>query len=225
MTLRLLHLRHSATGRPGLRRTCRPKAQTAVDRCGPGRARCSADSGFGDAMRFPVAMVISLVLACAAGPASSRGSGGHSNASGHSSSHSNAHASRHSQSIPAAHSGNHSGSHSATKSNSFASKHSSGHSKGQSGSATTHSTGKSGPHSEQYSAGAKRDPDGKIHRSAAAKGDFKKSHPCPSTSKSSGACPGYVIDHVKPLKRGGADSPSNMQWQTTAAAKAKDKTE
>jgi hypothetical protein len=28
-----------------------------------------------------------------------------------------------------------------------------------------------------------------------------------------------------PLKRGGRDAPSNMQWQTTAAAKAKDKTE
>jgi hypothetical protein len=28
-----------------------------------------------------------------------------------------------------------------------------------------------------------------------------------------------------PLKRGGADSPSNMQWQTQAAAKAKDKVE
>jgi hypothetical protein len=34
-----------------------------------------------------------------------------------------------------------------------------------------------------------------------------------------------VIDHVKPLKRGGSDDPSNMQWQTTAAAKAKDKVE
>lgn len=38
-----------------------------------------------------------------------------------------------------------------------------------------------------------------------------------------GACPGYVIDHVTPLKRGGADSPSNMQWQTREAAKIKDK--
>jgi hypothetical protein len=28
-----------------------------------------------------------------------------------------------------------------------------------------------------------------------------------------------------PLKRGGADSPSNMQWQTKAEAKAKDKIE
>jgi hypothetical protein len=28
-----------------------------------------------------------------------------------------------------------------------------------------------------------------------------------------------------PLKRGGADAPGNMQWQTKAAAKAKDKIE
>jgi len=35
----------------------------------------------------------------------------------------------------------------------------------------------------------------------------------------------YVVDHVQPLARGGADSPSNMQWQTRADAKAKDKWE
>jgi hypothetical protein len=29
--------------------------------------------------------------------------------------------------------------------------------------------------------------------------------------------PGYVVDHVIPLKRGGADAPWNMQWQTIAA--------
>jgi hypothetical protein len=34
-----------------------------------------------------------------------------------------------------------------------------------------------------------------------------------------------VIDHVVPLKRGGADSSQNMQWQTKAEAKAKDKIE
>jgi hypothetical protein len=34
-----------------------------------------------------------------------------------------------------------------------------------------------------------------------------------------------VIDHVKPLATGGADAPSNMQWQTKADAKAKDKWE
>ena len=38
-------------------------------------------------------------------------------------------------------------------------------------------------------------------------------------------CPGYVIDHVTPLKRGGADAADNMQWQTTVAAKIKDRTE
>jgi len=35
----------------------------------------------------------------------------------------------------------------------------------------------------------------------------------------------YVIDHVISLAKGGADSPSNMQWQTKAEAKAKDKWE
>jgi len=70
-----------------------------------------------------------------------------------------------------------------------------------------------------------RNPKGRIARSSTAKHAFQKSHPCPSTGKRSGACPGYVIDHVKPLKRGGADAPGNMQWQTRAAAKAKDKVE
>jgi hypothetical protein len=50
-------------------------------------------------------------------------------------------------------------------------------------------------------------------------------HPCPSTGRTSGSCPGYVVDHVTPLKRNGADRPSNMQWQTVAEAKAKDKWE
>jgi hypothetical protein len=52
-----------------------------------------------------------------------------------------------------------------------------------------------------------------------------KSYPCPSTGRTSGACPGYVVDHVQALKHGGRDEPSNMQWQTVEAAKAKDKWE
>lgn len=71
----------------------------------------------------------------------------------------------------------------------------------------------------------KRDSHGKLSRSAKAKDDFKKLHPCPATGKRTGACPGYVIDHVVALKRGGADNASNMQWQTISAAKAKDKWE
>ncbi len=70
-----------------------------------------------------------------------------------------------------------------------------------------------------------RDSEGRIARSSKATRTFQKSKPCPSTGKTSGACPGYVIDHVVPLKRGGADSPSNMQWQTVTAAKAKDRVE
>jgi len=59
-------------------------------------------------------------------------------------------------------------------------------------------------------------------RSAEAKSTFRSANPCPATGKSRGACPGYVIDHVIPLCAGGADAPSNMQWQTIAAGKAKD---
>lgn len=62
-------------------------------------------------------------------------------------------------------------------------------------------------------------------RSSHAKTEFKHAHPCPSTGKGTGSCPGYIIDHVTALKRGGSDAPSNMQWQTTKDATAKDKWE
>ncbi len=54
---------------------------------------------------------------------------------------------------------------------------------------------------------------------------FMRTHPCPSTGKTHGGCPGYVVDHVRALKHGGTDSPSHMQWQTVVAAKSKDKVE
>jgi hypothetical protein len=54
---------------------------------------------------------------------------------------------------------------------------------------------------------------------------FVRSHPCPDTGKTHGRCPGYVVDHIVPLCGGGADRPSNMQWQTVAEGKAKDKEE
>jgi len=70
-----------------------------------------------------------------------------------------------------------------------------------------------------------RDSNGRIQRSASAIKDFKHANPCPSTGKSTGRCSGYVIDHVVPLKRGGADASGNMQWQTNEAAKEKDRRE
>ena len=81
------------------------------------------------------------------------------------------------------------------------------------------------PHASRTAPGVARNSHGKIARSPRARAEFKKSHACPSTGRSSGGCPGYVIDHVKPLKRGGADLASNMQWQTKAAAKEKDQWE
>src|ERR1043165_9333406 len=54
---------------------------------------------------------------------------------------------------------------------------------------------------------------------------FRKTHACPATGKFKGACPGYVVDHIIALCKGGKDVPENMQWQSKADAKAKDKVE
>lgn len=70
-----------------------------------------------------------------------------------------------------------------------------------------------------------RDRHGHIARSGAAKLEFRKHHPCPATGLTRGACPGYVIDHIVPLKRCGPDTPANMQWQTIEDARQKDRWE
>ena len=71
----------------------------------------------------------------------------------------------------------------------------------------------------------RRDSRGRIVRSSTAKAHFEDSHPCPSTRITAGSCPGYVVDHIKPLACGGRDEPANMQWQSAAEAKAKDRVE
>lgn len=54
---------------------------------------------------------------------------------------------------------------------------------------------------------------------------FRAHNACPATGKTTGACPGYRVDHAYPLCAGGEDSPRNMQWQSVADAAAKDKRE
>jgi hypothetical protein len=63
------------------------------------------------------------------------------------------------------------------------------------------------------------------HRSREVARQFQWQHPCPSTGRATGACPGYRKDHVVPLACGGPDAVSNLQWQTIRDAKAKDKWE
>jgi hypothetical protein len=62
-------------------------------------------------------------------------------------------------------------------------------------------------------------------RSSAVGREFQLENPCPSTGQTSGACPGYVKDHIVPLACGAPDDPANLQWQTIPEAKAKDKWE
>lgn len=54
---------------------------------------------------------------------------------------------------------------------------------------------------------------------------FAREHPCPATGRPSGACPGWVVDHVVPLCAGGLDSRFNMQWQSKADGLEKDRDE
>lgn len=54
--------------------------------------------------------------------------------------------------------------------------------------------------------------DGSIRRRADVLGAFKKLHPCPATGKTSGACPGWSMDHVVPLASCGCDAVWNLQW-------------
>jgi len=62
-------------------------------------------------------------------------------------------------------------------------------------------------------------------RSTAARRAFQAQQPCPSRAGRTGPCPGYVGDYVEPLACSGIDAPENMQWQSVAEAKAKDKWE
>ena len=64
-----------------------------------------------------------------------------------------------------------------------------------------------------------------VRRSFKAEVLFRLANPCPATGRTQGECKGYVIDRVIPLVCGGEEDASNMQWQTIAEARAKDKWE
>lgn len=58
----------------------------------------------------------------------------------------------------------------------------------------------------------KRDADGRIARSSAVTRAFRSVYPCPSTGSTSGACPGWQMNHTIPLACGGCDALSNLDW-------------
>lgn len=89
------------------------------------------------------------------------------------------------------------------------------------GSVSSSPSSSSGSHPKSSSActSCERDKNGTIKRDPKAKAEFMRETGYPEGR------PGYVVDHRVPLECGGSDSPSNMQWQTKAEAKAKDKTE
>jgi len=57
-----------------------------------------------------------------------------------------------------------------------------------------------------------RDANGEIQRSRLVLKEFQKIHPCPSTGLTTGACPGWALNHTIPLACGGCDSVSNLDW-------------
>jgi hypothetical protein len=65
---------------------------------------------------------------------------------------------------------------------------------------------------QRYCGPPARTATGEIKRRAAVLGAFRRAHPCPVTGSTSGACPGWAIDHVIPLACGGCDAVSNLQW-------------
>jgi hypothetical protein len=77
------------------------------------------------------------------------------------------------------------------------------------------------PHNHRAASctGCVRDLDGRLSSNPAPVRAFRSTHPCPANGSLKGPCPGYLVDHVKPLDRGGADTVRNMRWRKIAQAK------
>jgi hypothetical protein len=76
-----------------------------------------------------------------------------------------------------------------------------------------------GHHTSRYCETCPRDAHGRIQRDPKAKQEFmgQTGHPH--------GRPGYVVDHIVPLEKGGYDYLANMQWQAIEEAKQKNKWE
>lgn len=68
------------------------------------------------------------------------------------------------------------------------------------------------PVDPRYCGQPARDTDGRISRSTQVLAEFQRLHPCPSTGKTFGICPGWSKDHIIPLVCGGCDAVGNLQW-------------
>ncbi len=64
----------------------------------------------------------------------------------------------------------------------------------------------------RYCGSPARNADGSIKRSTAVLSAFKRIHPCPANGMTTGACPGWALNHTVPLSCGGCDSVSNLDW-------------
>lgn len=62
-------------------------------------------------------------------------------------------------------------------------------------------------------------------RHPSVRAEFLREHPALSMVNDVGPCPGYVVDHIKPLCVGDDDSVDNMQWQTSGGSYLKDNSE
>ena len=75
----------------------------------------------------------------------------------------------------------------------------------------------------RYGGAPKRDANGRIVRRSAVITAYKNLYPCPSTGMYGlGACPGWSLNHDKPLACGGRDAVSNLSYMRNDAKKIVD---
>lgn len=58
-------------------------------------------------------------------------------------------------------------------------------------------------------------PHARVDRPGEARLAFMREHPCPSTGEVTVNCPGWRVEYIVGLDRGGKDEAANMQWERT----------